>query len=178
VDPKAVSRYARALFGLADSRGELEPLEKDLDDAKKLVRQHPEISNLVLNTTISQGEKEDFLEKVFPTAFSPLLIDFLKLLVKKRRFPELPFIQEEFHRLYEKKQGIQEVKAITVVPLSPPNQEKLREMLKRKLQCEIRLVTEIDRNLIGGFILRFNGTEINATYKNRLEEIRQKLIRF
>lgn len=176
MDPKAVSRYSRALFNLADERRQLDAVEKDLAQARKLVGQYPEISHLVLNSTISRAEKEDFIEKVMPADLSRLVIDFVKVLVKKRRFQELSFIQEAFHRLYEKKRGIQEVKVVSAIPLTGAVQDKLVQALKRKFQCEVRLLPETDPGILGGFILRFDGTEINGSYKNRLEELRQRLM--
>jgi len=176
MDPTATRRYARALFGLAESRQTLQTVENDLIKVRQIVSQYPEISHLVLNSTISQMEKEDFLEKIFPGDISRLVINFLKILIKKRRFQDLSFMQEEFHRLFERKQGLQEVTVITAVPISTANQEKLKQALKKTLSCDIRLLTETDAKILGGMILRFNGTEIDGSYKNRLEALKQKLM--
>lgn len=176
MDPTAILRYARALFNLAQERQDLEQIEKDLSKIRELVKQYPEISHLVLNSTISLTEKEDFIEKIFPADISRLVIHFLKVLIKKRRFQEFPLMQEEFHRLYQKKQGVRGVTAITAVPMSPKSEERLLQVLKHKLKSEIRLLTQTDPLLLGGLILRFDGMEIDASYKNRLEQIRQKLM--
>ncbi len=177
MDSKAVVRYARALFNLAESQKELEAVEKDFFKVRQLVNQYPEISHLVLNSTISQAEKEDFLEKVLPADLSKLVLNFLKVLIKKRRFNELAWIQKEFHRLYEKKAGMQEVKVVTAVPLTKSNQDKLIQTLKKKLQCDVRLVTETQPEILGGMTITFDGTQIDASYKTRLEALKQKLMR-
>ena len=174
-DHRAVSRYAKALFELAGERQELETLDRDFLHVRQLVEQHPEITHLVSNSTLALTEKEDFLEKIMPSETSKTLVCFLKVLMKKRRFKELPLIQEEFRRAFEKKRGIQEVKVVAADRLSPANEEKLRRVLNRKLKAEIRLVAEIDPDLIGGLILRFDGTEMNASFKGRLEQMRQRL---
>ena len=179
MDHKAGIRYARALFALAGERRELEEIEKEFIRVRALVERHPEITHLVLNSTISSGEKEDFIDKVLTEKGRPssaLLLNFLKVLIKKRRFKELTAIQEEFHRLYEKKQGIREVRAITAIPLSRANEDKMRMVLKKRLQSEIRLVTEIDPGILGGLILRFDDGEIDASFRNRLHELKQKLM--
>jgi F0F1-type ATP synthase delta subunit len=41
---------------------------------------------------------------------------------------------------------------------------------------EIRLIPSTDPELLGGFVLRFAGKEIDCSYKNRLHEIQQKLL--
>ncbi len=176
IDHRAVARYARALFGLAEKRGELEALDRDFTNVRRLVDGHAEITHLVSNSTIAFAEKEDFLEKIVPAEISHLLLHFLKVLVKKKRFRELTAIQDAFHRLFEKKQGIQEVRVVSAAELSNAQEKKLQEVLKKKLNAQIRLVPTVDPNLIGGLILRFDGTEINASIRNRLEELRQKLM--
>ncbi|HXV27949.1 MAG TPA: ATP synthase F1 subunit delta [bacterium] len=176
MDTKAVARYARALFNLAEAGKELDRVEKDLLRIRQLVNQYPEISHLVLNSTISQAEKEDFIEKVFPTDLSKLVLDFLKVLIKKRRFKDLAWMQEQFHRLYEKAKGLQEVRVTTAIAITKPVQDRLIQSLAKKLGCEIRLLTETDPDILGGMIVAFDGTQIDASYKTRLDELRQKLM--
>ncbi len=168
-------RYAHALLGLAEERGTLDQTEVDLANVCQVIRQYPEISHLVLNSTISQPEKEDFIDKIIPQDISRLVVQFIKVLIRKRRFEELDAIRQEFHRLYEKKRNIQEVTVITAVPVSKANEERLKKVLKNKLGTEIRLIYDVHPNVIGGMILRFDHTEINGSYSGRLEELSRKL---
>ena len=176
IDHKANLRYARALFGLAKERNEIRKIEKDFSELVALLKKHPEITRLVINSTISQAEKENFIDKILPPEFSKTLVQFAKVLIKKRRFAQIAFIQETFHRFYETEQGIQEVRVVTPVVLSSAAEKKLTQALKNKLKSDVYLVPEIDPDLMGGMILRFGGMEIDASYKNRLLELRQKLM--
>lgn len=182
IDHNASARYAKALFHLAEERNELERIDTDFKRVRDTVARYPEITHLALNSTISQAEKEDFVEKIFADSTDPvfrpvpLLLQFLKVLVKKRRFRELTDIQQEFHRLVERKQGIREVRAITATPLSAGTRERIKNVLKEKLKADIRLVTETEPELIGGLILRFEGSEIDASVRSRLAELKQKLM--
>lgn len=174
-DHVASRRYARALFGLAGEKGLLDRIEKDFKTAVVLIGKHPEISHLVLNTTISIVEKEDFLDKIFGADVTTLFIQFIKVLIKKKRFAEFLLIREDFHAFYEKKMGIQEVQVITAVPLSGTLEKKLTETLTKKFRAEIRLLAEVKPDIIGGIILRFNSLEINASFRRHLTELEQKL---
>ena len=64
---------------------------------------------------------------------------------------------------------------MTAEGMSADNEKKLIGMLEKKLKAQIRLVKEVDPRLIGGLIVRFDGTEIDASYQSRLAEIKQKL---
>ena len=109
-------------------------------------------------------------------SISPLLMNFLKVLLKKKRFAELESIQLEFRGFYEKKQGVREVKVITAVPLSSENKNRLQAMLEKKWNATIRMAAHFDPQILGGMILRFDNQQIDGSYRNRLEMLRQQLL--
>jgi F-type H+-transporting ATPase subunit delta len=175
IDLRAVRRYSQALYQMSERAGSSDVIDDQLVAIKGLTEKHPEITNLVSNSTIALTEKEDFISKIVPQETNLLLVNFLKVLVKKKRFSELRWIQEEFHRLYEKQRRVEEVTAISAVPLSEANLARLEKMLAAKLKSDIRLVTKTDPKMIGGLVIRFAGNEINAAFRSRLESIAQSL---
>jgi len=176
IDIRAASRYANAVLNLARQDGLLDAVDKDLAAVRALLEKHPEITHLVLNSTITQAEKEDFLGKIFGTSIAPLTLRFMKLLVKKNRFQEFEGIQEVFHRLFEKERGVQQVTAISARPLSAEAQKKLQDLLARKLGTKVSIIWQTDASMIGGLVLRLGDREINASFRNRLADIRQQLM--
>jgi len=176
IDHRAVSRYTLALFALAEERKLTGAVDKELLLVREILDKYPEVTQLVRNSTVAFDEKADFLEKIFPSSLSLLTRNFLKVLVKKKRFGETGAIQEAFHRFYEKTQGLKEIIAITRSPLSADVEIRLRQVLEKKLNAKIRLISETDPGMIGGLVLRLSGTEINASFKERLFQIRQSLM--
>lgn len=175
-DHRASQRYARALFELAEMGGSLDRVQKELDEVSELIEKYHEISNLLMNTTIAREEKEDFLDKILPEKTSSLVVNFIKVLIKKRRFKELPFITEDFHRLYEKKKGIQRVRVESSVSLDDVLQSKLRYALEKKMKCEIVLEPVVNPDILGGLVLDFQGTQIDGSFRTALQELKQKLL--
>lgn len=175
MDLRAVYRYSRALYELAEKQNTLDLIDDQLLAARELTETHPEISHLLSNSTIALTEKEDFLGKILPQETSLLLVNFLKVLVKKKRFQELPLIQKAFHRLYEKKNRVEEVTVISASELSAENTAKLESVLVKKLGLGVRLVTKLNPKMIGGLVLQFAGHEINASFRSRLEALHQLL---
>ena len=176
IDHRVSRRYAGALFGLVSKTGDLERLHQDFTKIREMVDRHPEITHLALNSTISQAEKGDLMDKLFSPQISGILIHFLKVLIEKRRFGQLVGIQEEFHRLYEKQKGIQHVEVVTAAPLNSKTEERLVKALKNKLKAEIRLQAHVNPSILGGMIIRFSGNEINESFKDRLLKMRQLLL--
>jgi ATP synthase F1 delta subunit len=186
-DVVAPGRYARALFELAEKEDLLAGTEAALLALVAALKAEPKIGRLMANPTLTNDEKYALILKVFPQKRSGLLERFLRVLIDKKRFTLLPDIQKIFHDRFERKQGVQEVEMISAIPLSEKFREKLRAVLTQRFRnaasaqssgprTEIRLIPKTDQGLLGGFVLRFNGKEIDCSFKNRLEEIQQKLL--
>jgi F-type H+-transporting ATPase subunit delta len=173
---RIASRYAQALLLLAEEGGQLDRLEKELGETVELVRRHPEISNLIMNSTIAREEKEDFIEKILPAGFSNLLVNFVKVLIKKHRFQDLSDIQDAFHRLYEEKRGLQRVRVQSPIPLSEIVEEKLKRVLVKKTGRKVYLETTVNPDLLGGLVLDLDGTQIDGSFRTALLELKQRLL--
>ena len=175
-DAIAAGRYSRALFELADKEGLLAEIDAGLDTLVRILATQPKVLRLMANPTLTDQEKYTLASKALPEKNADLLKRFLRVLIDKKRFPLLPGIQKIFHGFFEKKQGLQEVEMFSAIPFSDETRGKFKAVLTKKLRCEIRLIPKTDRGLLGGFILRFNGKEIDCSFKNRLYEIQQKLL--
>lgn len=174
-DLVVAKRYSRAIFELATGSGDLAMTEGLLKSLKDVTTSHPQFLRLISNPTLSDEEKYRLVQNLLPPNTPELLDHFLKILIIKKRFSLLSDIQMIFHKMFEKKQGLQEVEVASPSPLSSDFQEKLTVVLKKKLRAEIRLIPKVETNLLGGFVLRFDGREIDCSFKNRIYEIQQKL---
>lgn len=169
-------RYARALFELSEKERLLSETDTTLSSLADTAAGHPEIMAIVRSPILKESEKISLVEKIIPADSPALLKDFLRVLIEKKRFPLLARIRKEFHRLFEKRQGILEVEVVSTAPFSKDLQVRLQKMLSSKLRSEVRLIPKTDAALIGGFLLRFNGREIDCSFKNRFHEIEQQLL--
>ncbi len=174
-DVIATDRYTRALFGLADKEGALAEIDAGLHALAKILAAQPKVLLLMANPTLTNQEKYSLALSALPGKKTGLLERFLCVLIDKKRFELLPDIQKSFHEAFEKKQGVQEVEMFSAVPFSSEVLGKFKAALTKKLRSEIRLIPRTDRGILGGFILRFDGKEIDCSFRNRLHEIQQKL---
>ncbi|MBI4710883.1 MAG: ATP synthase F1 subunit delta [Candidatus Omnitrophica bacterium] len=186
-DVIAAGRYTRALFQLAEKEGCLAEVDAGLHALAKILAAQPKVLRLIANPTLTNREKYGLALGTLAGEKTGLLGRFLHLLIDKKRFALLPEVQKIFHDSFEKKQGVQEVEMVSAVPLSSGFLEKLKDVLTQRLRTSplakgsearttIRLIPKTDRTLLGGFILRFAGKEIDCSFRNHLHEIRQKLL--
>lgn len=174
-DVIAAGRYTRALFELAEKEDHLAEIDAGLHALAKTLETQPKILLLMANPTLTNREKYALAISALADGKTGLLERFLRVLIDKKRFALLPDIQKIFHDRFEKKQGVQEVELFTAVPFSSEALGKFKTTLTQKLHSVIRLIPRTDRGLLGGFILRFDGKEIDCSFRNRLHEIQQKI---
>ncbi len=173
---EAAVRYARALFQIARNQDRLPDMDRELEILAASLKQHPDILRLMLNSALTDEAKEGFLNSVLGRSASPLLMNFLKVLLKKNRFVELPAVQQEFRRFYAQNQGRQDVKVITAVPLSAENTKRLQALLEKKRSAKIHVHAVHDPAILGGMILRFDNQQLDASYRNKLRALSQALL--
>lgn len=171
----ATGRYTRALFQLAEKEKHLAEIDSALEALVKVLAAQPKIQCLMENPSLTDAEKYSLAIAALAGDKTGLFARFLRLLIEKKRFDLLPEIQKDFHERFETKQGIQEVEMFSAVPFSAKALEKFKATLTQKLNSKIRLIPRTDHTLLGGFLLRFGGKEIDCSFKHRLHEIRQKL---
>jgi len=186
-DVIAAGRYTRALFELAEKESCLEEVDAGLHALARILEAQPKILRLMANPTLTDPQKYALVLSALAGGKAKLLERFVRVLIDKKRFAILPEVEKIFHDRYEKKKGVLEVAMLTAVPFSSEAREKFKKVLTQKLRAsskmdgenrpltEVRLLPKTDRSLLGGFILRFNGKEIDCSFRNRLHEIQQKL---
>jgi ATP synthase F1 delta subunit len=172
--PEICDRYARALIGLAEKDSQLDAVESELAATCEILAQNPGIGRVIASPTVSPRDKEKLVAEISKGA-SAILGGLLKVLVQKKHFEEFPGIRDEYHRLFEMRKGILEIRVITAVEIAEPVKNRLRTVCRNKWRSEVRLLCEKNPSILGGMILRFNGKEIDACYRTRLAEIRQQL---
>lgn len=168
-------QYANALLNLSRNEKNLAEVEKSFDDFVNSAYKNPSFATFMNSPVIPQDKKEELLKQVLPKQAPALLGLFLKLVLAKKRFEILPLIESTFQALSEKIRGIRRAEYISATPIESATEKKLIVILEKKLAAEVRLVSKTDPALIGGFILKFDERVVDASYKTKLREMKQRL---
>ncbi len=164
------NQYALAVFSLAskEKRGKdflniLETFVKGIDEDTYKFFAHPKISGL---------DKKQTLEKVVNDI---LLLNFLKVLVDNDRFSLIEAISLEYKDILNNLNQIMNVNVVSNKPLNKINLDKIKNKLKEKYNRKIQIEEIIDRNIIGGFRIEFEGNVIDETINKQLNDIKSSL---
>ena len=106
------------------------------------------------------------------SALTEKLID---LLIHNKRLSIIGDIAISFTQLYNNLNDIKEATVITASPID----EDLKSIILSKINISdsksISLTNIIDSSIIGGFIIRFDGKEYNASMKQNLNNLKKEL---
>ncbi len=175
---KLVSQtYGEALFEVA-----MEEQKTDIFLEEALVflttlEQNPELDKLMKHPKISKLEKEQVMDNVFKNQVSDEMLGFVKLVVKKERYNELPKI---FRYLVdrikeEKKIGIAYV--TTAVELSDAKKQNVENRLLQTTQYKtMEMHYAVDESLIGGMVIRIKDRVVDSSVRTKLEEMKKQLL--
>ncbi|NWN82999.1 MAG: F0F1 ATP synthase subunit delta [Halomonas sp.] len=94
---------------------------------------------------------------------------------EKGRLPALAAIHEQFETLLADHEKRVDVTVVSAYKLTKAQQEKLSGALKKRLNREISITTQVDPELLGGVILRAGDTVIDGSVRGRLNRLSEAL---
>lgn len=167
--------YSKALFEIGVDDNSLDDLYGEVSQLAEIFITNPELPKLLSTPTITLDEKFALLSRLFGGKLSQDGYSFLCILVEKHRADKLEKIAGEFKRLYNEHNGIMEIIVTTAEPLKPTLKEKLVDKLHTNTGKRIELVEKVDKALLGGIVISYGNTQMDASVKSRLEALSAQL---
>ncbi len=171
--------FAQALIDLGREEQKEDLFLKQLGWINDIYRENPELKDYLSHPAIDSKSKVDVLEQVLEPAknMDPTLWRFMKVLCQHRMAGRIPSIFRNFRKLYDDANNIENVFVSSAVDLDSKQKEKLTKLLEKKLQKKVRLFTQTDPALIAGLKIQTENSILDNSYLNRLESMREKLLR-
>ena len=174
---QAAKNYADALIEIAkSSKMTYEALFSDLQIVNDAFKGSSELVMALENPAVDFNVKIDIVNTIFIGKISQELINFLKILVEKKRITEFPSIYAEFNNKFNQIQNIQPVTIVSAVELSKTQQENILEKLSAKLNKKVVPVWETDESIIAGLTVKIDDNVLDMSLKNRLEKLGKSLM--
>jgi F-type H+-transporting ATPase subunit delta len=174
-ESKISVRYAKALFLLGKEKQVLEVLIADIKQVEELCNVE-DFWLMVESPVIKTSQKRQSLKLILAGKLNALTLNFLDMVFQNRREIFLKDMVRNFLAQCRKDRGIVSAKLTTASPLEEEEKAKLSEMLKTAFDSKIELQEVLDKDIIGGFILRVDDQEYDASVSNQLSQIKRALI--
>jgi F-type H+-transporting ATPase subunit delta len=166
--------YARSLFEVAKEQDKLDEVREQLGEVADAVSADRELQIFFFSPYFSTEEKEDGLRKVIDGA-DPAVLNFLELLVEKHRMPALFRIRRVYDELWEHENKLLPVEITSAVELDEEIARRIGEQIGKQTGQHVELTKTVDPDIIGGLVLRVGNSILDASIRNRLDNLRKNV---
>jgi F-type H+-transporting ATPase subunit delta len=162
--------YAQAAFEEAQKLGELKGWSELLLSLAEAVI-HPEVRAVVTSPRFPKAQIEKLMEGLLGSQAPVQQRNFVRILVENQRLLLLPEIVSLFEALRAEAEKTVNVVVDSAFELTAGQQEKIAATLKARLNREIKLVCKVNKELLGGIVIRAGDKVIDGSVRTRLGEM-------
>jgi F-type H+-transporting ATPase subunit delta len=176
-DVTIARRYAQALFMAAKRKDVVARVSHDLGAVQQADQGMGERLRLFLEAPqVPTDQKLAVIERGLRPFAHPLVIEFFKLLLAKKRLFRMRDIVVEFERLVEQDQGIVRAQVTSAVPLNDGELNGLVAALEHGLSKKVKLNAHVDPSILGGVVVKVGDRIADRSVTTQLSELREQLL--
>jgi F-type H+-transporting ATPase subunit delta len=168
--------YSRSLFEVAKEQDKLDQIREELGEFTDALDKNHDLQVFLFSPYFSTPEKKDGLHRILDGA-DPAFLNFLELLVEKHRMPVLFRIRRQYEQLWQNENRLLPVQVTSAIELDEQTIERIKERIHEQTDREVELTTEVNPDILGGIVLRVGNSILDASIRNRLEQVRRQVAR-
>jgi ATP synthase F1 delta subunit len=168
--------YARSLFEVAQEQGKLDVVREELGQITEALEENAELRLFFYSPYFSTDEKRDGLRRTV-TGADPMTMNVLDILVENHRLPVLPRLRREYERRWREANNLLPVTVTSAVELDDAVVERIGDEIGRQTGRTVELTRKVDPSIVGGFVVRVGNAILDASIKNRLDNLRKQIVR-
>ncbi len=168
--------YARSLFEVAREHDKLDEIREQLGEFADAVEQDRALTTFFFSPYFSSDEKKEGLHKAVEGA-ELILMNFFELLLEKHRMPVIHRIRRDYDVLWREERKLLPVHLTSAVELDDEVVRSLGDRISEKTGRKVDLTARVEPDLIGGIVLRVGNSILDASIRNRLEQLRRQVAR-
>lgn len=166
--------YAQAAFEEAQKLADLKGWSEMLLSLSEAVN-HPEVRAVVTSPRVPKAQIENLMEGLLGGQAQAQQRNFVRILVDNQRLLLLPEIVALFEALRAEAEKTVNVVVDSAFELSAAQQEKIINSLKARMGREIKLICKVNKELLGGVVIRAGDKVIDGSVRTRLGEMANAL---
>jgi F-type H+-transporting ATPase subunit delta len=166
--------YARALFEVAQERDVLDDVRDQLGQMADAIHENRDLAVFFFSPYFSTDEKERGLKEAV-TGADPAVENFLQALIERHRMPAIFRIRAEFDRLWEEERKLLAVEVTSAIELEESVVADLAAKIGEQVDRKIEMTSSVDPEILGGIVLRVGNLILDASIRNRLNQLRKQV---
>jgi F-type H+-transporting ATPase subunit delta len=168
--------YARSLFEVASDQGRLDEVRSQLGEFADAMDASRELQTFFFSPYFSTQEKEDGLDRTVSGA-DEIVVNFLKLLIENHRMPVIFRVRRAYDELWEQENRLLPVQVTSAVELDRATVSQIGDRIAEQTGQKVDLSAVVEPEILGGIVVRVGNTVLDASIRNRLEQLRKQVAR-
>jgi ATP synthase F1 delta subunit len=168
--------YARSLFEVAVDQGKLDVCREQLGQVADALDGNRDLATFFFSPYFSTQEKLDGLGRMLEGAES-IIENLLGAMIENHRMPALFRTRKQFDHLWDKANQRLPMTITSAVPLDDKTAEQISRSIGEQTGQTIELTKTVDPEILGGLIVRVGNSIVDASIRNRLEQLRRSVAR-
>jgi ATP synthase F1 delta subunit len=168
--------YSRALFEAAKENGVLDRVHDELGEFADALDSDSNLRVFLFSPYFSSEEKKTGIGQIVEDA-DPRLFNFLELLAERHRMPAVFRIRREFDSMWAEENKLLPVTVTSAVELDSGIVEDIGRAIEQQTGRRVELSSSVDPDVLGGLQVRVGNLVLDATVRNRLEQLRKQVAR-
>ncbi len=173
-DTIVASRYAKSVLLLAKEQNVLEFMVHDMALFAKVCDENHALVSTLKSPIIQHSKKLTILKKLFEGKVNPITIALFEIISRKNRETYLPQIAKEFGLQYRTMKSILSGTVTTSFPINDELRSQFKGIVSQAYGKEVVLEEMVNKEIIGGFILKVGDRQIDESIKNKLQRLKNK----
>jgi F-type H+-transporting ATPase subunit delta len=166
--------YARALFEAAKDDGVLDRAHDELGQFADALEEDRNLQVFLFSPYFSSEEKKDGIRRIVSDTDERVL-NFLELLAERHRVPALFRIRRIFDGLWAEENKLLPVVVTSATELDAGLVEDIGKRIEEQTGRRVELSSSVDPDVLGGLMVRVGNMVLDATVRNRLEQLRKQV---
>jgi F-type H+-transporting ATPase subunit delta len=168
--------YAEALFTLGDKHDAHDELSAGLDAVASLLASDASIRAFFQTPKVDVARKQQALRSALQGRVSPLVMNFMLVVLRQRRQRLLTQIAAAYQNLLDEKLDRVHVEVTVAHQPDAQMEEQIRTQLARILGRSVLPHVRVDPAILGGIIVRWGDKVMDGSLRRRLFGLRQRLV--
>ncbi len=170
---RATIRYAKALLQLSVEQNSLEDAYNDMMFIDSLCSECKDFSILLKSPIVKTDYKLRIFDEIFASKICKVSMMFVSIITTKKRESFLAEIAKSFISLYKEHSNIETATVTTAIPLTETLKNEVLAFIKSDSNNKVELTEVVDKNIIGGAIIRMGDKQLDTSVANEISELRQ-----
>jgi ATP synthase F1 delta subunit len=168
--------YARALFEVSKDKHVLDRVHDELGEFADALSENRQLQVFLFSPYFSSDEKKEGMTRIVTDA-DERLVNFLQLLAERHRMPALFRVRRNFDAMWADENKLLPVIVTSAVDLDEGLVQDIGKSIQDQTGRRVELSSKVDPGVLGGLQVRVGNMVLDATVRNRLEQLRKQVAR-